>query len=313
MSPSPSPPDGRGAALVIGHGSAGQRHERVLTELGFDVAIVSRRSDVGGFTSIREALAAKAPDYVVVATETMDHARALDELTHLPGNPRILVEKPLFGASEDAPGTEIPELCVGYPLRMHSGLRKLREEIAGQTVISAQIYCGQYLPDWRPNRDYRESYSAKKSAAGGVLRDLSHELDYLMWILGGWKRLTANGGKLGDLEIDSEDIVTLLVEFERCPAAVVQLNYLDSELRREVIAVTNRGTVKADLVANSIEYKGEIDQYETSRNQTYLDQHRAILSNAHRDNCTFEQGLEVVSMIDAIERSMDENRWITNE
>ena len=134
-----------------------------------------------------------------------------------------------------------------------------------------------------------------------------------MWMLGSWKRLTANGGQLSELEIDSEDVVTMLVEFERCPAAVIQLNYLDSQLRREIVAVTSQGTFKADLVESSIEYDGDIYQFEISRNQTYLDQHLDILSGGNGDACTFEEGLEVVAMIDAIERSMGEDRWITNE
>lgn len=301
--------------LIVGNGSIGRRHGEVLRELGHDVAVVTRREEPGieKFGTLASGIEGWSPEYLVVASATNEHLTDLKIIGDCGYRGKVLIEKPLFGSNSEIPEIAPDDKFVGYNLRFHPVVRQLQSRLRDEDVIAVQVYAGQYLPDWRPNRDYRESYSAKKSAAGGVLRDLSHELDYLMWILGGWKRLTANGGKLGDLEIDSEDIVTLLVEFERCPAAVVQLNYLDSELRREVIAVTNRGTVKADLVANSIEYKGEIDQYETSRNQTYLDQHRAILSNAHRDNCTFEQGLEVVSMIDAIERSMDENRWITNE
>lgn len=290
MSPSPSPPDGRGAALVIGHGSAGQRHERVLTELGFDVAIVSRRSDVGGFTSIREALAAKAPDYVVVATETMDHARALDELTHLPGNPRILVEKPLFGASEDAPGTEIPELCVGYPLRMHSGLRKLREEIAGQTVISAQIYCGQYLPDWRPDRDHRETYSSDRAKGGGALHDLSHELDYACWLFGDCLELNAIGGTYGDLGISADDSWGILASFERCPIMTLQLNYLFRPLRRDCVVVTRDHSYELDFRANTLVQDGAcIDRDPLGKD--------ALTQRLHQSN--IEGGDDLPSMAEA--------------
>jgi predicted dehydrogenase len=63
-------------ALVIGLGSIGQRHAHVLRELGHGVATVSRRSN-GDYQSIAKAIAAGRPGYVVVATETSDHAESL--------------------------------------------------------------------------------------------------------------------------------------------------------------------------------------------------------------------------------------------
>ena len=62
-------------ALVIGLGSIGQRHARVLRELGHGVTTVSRRGD-GDYQSIAKAIAATGPGYVVVATETSAPCRS---------------------------------------------------------------------------------------------------------------------------------------------------------------------------------------------------------------------------------------------
>ena len=43
---------------------------------------------------------------------------------------------------------------------------------------------GQYLPAWRPSRDYRETYTAQSAQGGGILLDASHEIDYVRWIGG---------------------------------------------------------------------------------------------------------------------------------
>ena len=46
------------------------------------------------------------------------------------------------------------------------------------------INCSSFLPSWRKNIDYQSSVSAKKSLGGGVLLELSHEIDYLIWLIG---------------------------------------------------------------------------------------------------------------------------------
>ena len=37
------------------------------------------------------------------------------------------------------------------------------------------VEAGQYLPDWRPWQNYRESYSARQDLGGGIILDGSHE------------------------------------------------------------------------------------------------------------------------------------------
>ena len=70
------------AAIVVGYGSIGRRHVRVLHELGCETAVVSRRQvDFSPrFATISEALSAKAVDYIVIANETSAHGSAVSEL-----------------------------------------------------------------------------------------------------------------------------------------------------------------------------------------------------------------------------------------
>ena len=116
---------------------------------------------------------------------------------------------------------------VAYNFRFHPVLNYLRKELKDQQVISTNIYCGQYLPGWRPNTDYRKCYSSSKKEGGGVLRDLSHEIDYAIWLFGEYEKLTAIGGKYSSLEIDSEDCISILLKMEKCNIVNITLNYLD--------------------------------------------------------------------------------------
>ena len=176
-------------ALVVGYGSIGKRHARLLGELGCEVAVVSRHSDApNGHRTVEAALAAAMPDYVVVANETSAHLATVEALAAAGFAGRLLIEKPL-GEGPAVPPGRFAQVGVAYNLRFHPLLGALRERLAGDRICAIEVYCGQHLPDWRPDADYRTGYSADPDRGGGVLRDLSHELDYLLWLGGRWRRV----------------------------------------------------------------------------------------------------------------------------
>ena len=213
-------------ALVIGYGSIGKRHARLLQDLGIDVAVVSRRKVDATplYDATPEAVADWNPDYVVVASRTHEHRNDLSALAISDFQGTVLIEKPLFDRDVDVPGHGFENVFVAYNMRFHLVLRRFRELLDKTTPYAVHAYVGQYLPDWRPDTDYRQGYSANKAQGGGVLRDLSHELDTLNWLLGGWTRMTALGGHFSHLEIDSDDVFSVLFETRRCPVASIQMN-----------------------------------------------------------------------------------------
>lgn len=299
-------------ALVCGLGSIGSRHARVLAGMGCDVAVVSRRPAEGyrRFAAMAEALAAFHPEYVIIATETSAHMAGLAELARLGFDGMVLVEKPLGIVPGALPAHNFRRAAVAYNLRFNPVLEALAEALAGETVLSCQVYCGQYLPTWRPGTDYRQSYSARSDLGGGVLRDLSHEIDYLLWLFGPWRRMAALGGKVGDLEIDSDDCWGLLLELERCPLATMQVNYLDRPGRREIVVNTASHTFHADLMRGVLSRDGGETHYSCGRDDTYLAQHRAILAGGEGRSCTLEQGEAVMRFIAGAERAAKSGMWV---
>lgn len=295
-------------ALVVGYGSIGQRHARLLAELGLDVAVVCRRdTDVAHarFAALPEALAEWRPDYIVVASATEEHGRDIETIAAAGFEGTVLVEKPLLDQPREIDAGGFAAAHVGYNLRFHPLVVAVRERLDGIQVFAANAYVGQDLRQWRPAADYRESYSADRKRGGGVLRDLSHELDLVNAMFGGWTSVSAAGGKLSDLEIDSDDVFSLLIEARRCPAVNVHLNYLDSDVTREMRFQTSAGTIVADLVRSELRHGGERLGFEVARDDTYLAQHRAVLrpAEAATKPCSFAEGLDVVRLIDAAEAS----------
>ncbi len=300
-------------AVIVGYGSIGARHASVLRETGCRVGVVSRRerpvADLPCHPDLASALDAEAPDYVVIANETAMHRETLEELTRSGFDGRVLVEKPLFAEPAPIPEHRFALCAVGYNLRFHAVLLALRDAIATERVVSAHVYCGQYLPDWRPHTNWRASYSADRTRGGGVLRDLSHELDYLTWLFGGWSRVTATQGNTGILGIDADDCRCLLVQLERCEAATVQLNYLDRPGRREIIVNGGAHTWRADLGTYVLECDGVGTAFSVDRNDSYRAMHHAMLSGDRDRLCTFEEGARVVDFIAAIERAAASHAW----
>lgn len=299
-------------ALVIGLGSIGAKHARILSELKCAVSVVSRRPAEGydRHAALEDALREAAPEYVVIANETAAHIDTLQRLAKSGYEGMVLVEKPLAARPVALPRHRFRRVAVAYNLRFHPVLGALHEALAGEDIVAAQIYSGQYLPDWRPGSDYRRSYSAKQRLGGGVLRDLSHEIDYMAWLFGGWRRLAALGGKLGGLEIDSDDCWGVLAEYERCPLVTLQLNYLDRPGRREIVVNTKSHTFRADVKSATFERDGQFSSMPCERDDTYRAQHAAMLSGDVSRSCSLQEGAQVMRFLSACETAASSGTWV---
>lgn len=299
-------------ALVVGFGSIGARHARVLSELGCAVSVVSRRpiEEYDRYPDLDSALQKLAPDYVVIANETAAHMAALQQLAMSGYDGMVLLEKPLAVQHGKLPVHRFRRAAVAYNMRFHPVLGALREALVQEEVVTSQVYCGQYLPDWRPGTNYRNSYSAKRALGGGALRDLSHEIDYMMWLFGRWQRLAAIGGRLGGLEIDSDDCWGILVKFEHCPLATLQINYLDRPGRREIIVNTKQHTFRADLRLATLECDGRISNFPSQQDGTYRAQHVAMLTDDMNRFCSFEEGAQVMRFLSVCETAALSGKWV---
>lgn len=298
-------------ALVVGQGSIGQRHARLLRDEGCAVSIVSAHEQ-DAYQSLDKAFIGKSYDYVVISNETSKHFGTIAELKQLGFRGRLLVEKPIFAVSEGLFDERYFEaLRVAYNLRFHPIVQRLRERLVDSHPFQIRVHVGQHLADWRPGKDYRSTSSALRSAGGGVLRDLSHELDLIAHLFGPWERLVSVGGNLGLLDIETDEVWNVLMILRQGAVVSLTLNYLDRPPERRIVVNTANGMLSADLIgATTRDEGGRIEAFEVDRDQTYRDQHRAMLSANYDLICTADEGLEVMRTIEAIERSAREQRWI---
>ena len=296
---------------VIGAGSIGSRHARILNELGHQVIVVSSHAQFGNHQRIRDALKQDQYEYVVVASKTSQHNSDLKELLSAGFAGKVLVEKPLFASTEKIQTNEFNLAAVGYNLRFHPAIRWLRTTLPQLGAISsANFYVGQYLPTWRESRDYRTSSSASIDSGGGVLRDLSHELDLAQLFFGNWHQLTAVGGKFSNLEIESQDTFSILLQTEKSPVVSIQLNYLDRLSQRTVTINGDNGTISLDLISGVARFNYVTETFRVESDQTYTAQHNAMIAGESNELCSFEQALAVLQTIEAIEIASAKHVWV---
>jgi len=152
---------------------------------------------------------------------------------------------------------------VCYQFRWHPALQRMKAALdegrLGQLAY-AHIVNGEYLPDWHPYEDYRETHPARRDLGGGSLRIQTHEMDYALWFFGLPKRVFATGGHLSRLEVDVEDSVSILMQCEqenRLYPVHIHLDYLQRPPQRVCDIIGDRGKACYNY------YRGELEIHDT--------------------------------------------------
>jgi predicted dehydrogenase len=290
--------------LIAGLGSIGRRHLRNLVSLGEkDITLYRTHTstladeDLGDFpveTNLKKALD-QEPDAVIISNPTALHMEVAEPAAR--ANAHIFLEKPLSHSLdslipfEAALRTSTSIVFTGYQFRFNPGLQSIKEIIAQQEIgrpISFQCHWGEYLPGWHPWEDYRLSYAANQNLGGGVVRTLSHPLDYLRWIFGEIRELYALTGKFSDLEVDCEDTADALITYCNGVIGRLHLNYYQRPKKHDLSIICTEGTLYWEHETSAVRIEkpsGELIEIEPEksydRNQMYLNEMEHFL-----DICT---------------------------
>ena len=296
-------------ALIIGYGSIGQRHARILKKnKKIDKIFILTNQNIKDFYQIKSYSDIKKidPTFFIISSRTANHYKDLNYILKNFRNKKILVEKPLFEKYRKLINLNNNKVFVGYNLRLHPIIQHAKKYLNKKSIFHAGIYCHSYLPDWRKQINYKDSNSAKKKYGGGVLLELSHELDYLQILFQDIKKIYfSNIDKISKLTTNAEDSAILTGETARVKF-VVDLNYFSRNKQRMIIINGNNFTMKCDLINNQIELISnrikKIIRFKNDRNHTYKLEHQLILTNKSNKLCTLKQGLKLMKLIDKIKR-----------
>ncbi len=290
--------------LIIGFGSIGKKHATIIKNFKMvsDVYILSRRHPKI-FKSINKLSQIKDinPDYIIICSRTSDHFKHLKYIERNFSKKIVLVEKPLFNNYHKFSILK-NKVFVGYNLRQHPVIRFIKNFIINKKIFSVKISCNSYLPNWRKNINYMDSYSSHRKFGGGVLLDLSHEIDYLEWVFKKIKKLhLVKIKKLSNLKINVEDHVLIAGE-TKLSSFILDLNYYSLFPRREIFIDGHHFSIKGDLIKNFVEIyannkKKRIINFKNKKNYTYVKQHELILNQNYGTLSTFRNANKLMLLI----------------
>lgn len=257
-------------ALIVGLGSIGRRHLENLrnVEPGSHITVWRQHSKDMDFAgreyadrvvdrlddvlSVRPNLALiTSPASLHIETGLILAGQGID----------LFIEKPLA----DRLGNihELLDICrrralvlmVGYNLRFCRPLQIVKQAIdEGKIgrILTIRAEVGRYLPHWRPDCDYRQTSSARRDLGGGAVLELSHELDYVRWLVGEVETVQAQVGRLSDLEIDVEDVAEIILGFNSGAIGSVHLDMIQKAPVRDCRIVGTKGTLVWDGINNLV-------------------------------------------------------------
>jgi predicted dehydrogenase len=249
--------------LVMGCGSIGERHianlRAILPKARIDVfdsepARLRAVEEKHKVNPVKEGAITEAYDCVLVCTPPVSHVKLAIQAVDAGSN--VFIEKPLSTTLE---GTkELQDLLhrkrltafVGYSLRFNKGINIIKKLIDDQKfgkVVHASAYFGQYLPDWRPSQDYRNSYTARKDLGGGIIFDASHEVDYLMWLLGKPVSIQSDYADTDIINVNTEAVADVIMKFQKNIQGHVHMNFVRREYKRTLEVLCENGIIQWSL------------------------------------------------------------------
>lgn len=278
---------------VIGLGSISKRHRANLRKLYPQAKIfavsASGKMPEGQIENADECvtnvehLLHHVIDLVIVASPATYHAE--HSIPFLRAGVPVLIEKPLAASKADAVAiTEVARetktpVAVGYCLRYLSSSQKIREMLNSDVigdVYNVFVETGQYLPDWRAEKNYKDTVSASKKLGGGALLELSHEFDYVQWLFGALAPHSAILRSSSELGLEVEDSADILAVNDKGIVVSIHLDFLQREPQRMCRIIGSKGRIDWNLLNNQIKMTdqcGEVlifDENNLERNEMYL-------------------------------------------
>ena len=321
---------------IVGLGSIGRRHLRLVRKLLPNAKVVAVRTNNSNrieeekiadeiFYTLEEAIESGI-DAAIISTPATYHINQLNML--IEADIHVLVEKPLSDSIEnfdkllDANRLRQTVILVGYCLRYDPAALKFRDMlISNKTgeILHANIDCGSYLPKWRPGQDYRHSVSARAELGGGVLLELSHELDYSQWFFGKIENVFARLRNSDTLDVDVEDSAEILLDSSMGFTICIHLDFNSTSIRRKCIVRGTNGDLVWDVISNVLvlDLKDEPMQeikFEHDRDFIYTEQLKHFfncIENGQLPRVSLEDGIKTLRLIEAARISNGKGHLVT--
>lgn len=259
--------------VFFGLGSIGLRHARILQH-DKSKKLYALRSYKGlnpidlsipEITSWKEIDTIK-PDVAFITNPTFLHVSTAIECAQR--GIHLFIEKPIdsrltnLAKLKDLVKRKKITTYVAYFLRFHPVIEKLKKMIAGKEIYHVRVCVTSNISRWRQGKNFLKRYSARKESGGGVVLDLSHELDYVDYLFGPINNINGRFYRRGKVTVDAEDYADIIAE-TKSAYVNVHMNFASQFEQRWIQVDLADSTLVGDLRNFSIKvYKKDQQKQE---------------------------------------------------
>lgn len=308
--------------LIIGLGNFGEKYVKILNNLDKNYKIyILRHSNNKNynkelniekfFYKIEDTDKIKF-DAVFITNPSTLHVETANYF--IKKNISCMIEKPIsfnYIEGSNILKSNTCQVQIGYLLRysdLYNYLKNYKMYIGEVQLIKINV--GQYLPDWR-KCDYLNCVSSKKEQGGGVLLELSHDINYLLGFLNIKDyKIKSFSDKISNLEINVEDsafiILEIILDNGRKVLVNINIDMIDHDSNRSCRLIGEKGTIVCDFISKEVKMNSEnfnINQ-KVDTNINLLEKQTIDFIEKVRiknyDNESINDSLETLKIIDLI-------------
>ena len=300
--------------LIVGLGSIARKHIEAIQFLNFNATIYALRStnnvvNEKGITNVFSLDNLDVTfDFAIISNSTHLHYKYIQILAEK--NIPLFIEKPAVHSLDNIADLinliESKNLMtyVACNLRFHPCITYLKNKLEKEflRINEVNVYCGSFLPDWRPQKDFRTIYSSNASMGGGVHLDLFHEFDYTTWMLGMPNKSNSIRRNVSSLVIDAVDYANYSLEYTNFTVNIV-LNYYRIQTKRTIEIVSESQIIYVDLVKNIVSDENNQLLFELSNFKminTYYDQMQYFINCLSRNSVpmnSLKESIEILKLV----------------
>ncbi len=297
---------GRKKLLIIGFGSVGKKHFDILKKnysKKINVFVYSKLTNKNFDKSAISEIKNINPDFFILSTPSYQHYKQLKLLNDNFRNKTILCEKPLFLKNHKLK-PNFNKIFIGYNLRFHPVLKEFKKIFKNKKVDAVDIHCSTNVIKWRkPKKDY-VPYSFLQNKGGGVLFDLSHEIDYFLWIFGIFKVEKKKFFRNSDNKIvTAKNIFFANGTNDKCKKVTFYMNFMSNKEKRYIKVYYNKRIFYGDLKKNQFKIlqNNKILKIKTFKNfniiQTFKEEIEDIFFTKKKMSCNLVDGLKLTKKL----------------
>ncbi len=235
--------------LIIGAGNMGCRRFAHLQSLGHDAILMGREaSDVNKWSPCNGVFICTPPDAhlryakyaIALGLPTfIEKPLGLPTFIEKPLGLPTFIEKPLGLVGEIAQWQEITTWAnkyqvpvqVGYTLRHHEAATDLLSAVLQDQPYAFHATAAYDVAMWYP--DYRRNHVCLPQVqGGGVISELSHELDLALWLFGPPQRVQCVTANRSWCTMQAENVAAITLQWSTGLIGQIHLDCLSPQYRR---------------------------------------------------------------------------------